>query len=208
MKKILKKNTKQKIIDFIIVFIILLLYVFTFIYIYNSFRERKRKEIEKDLLNKVDKIINENKDKIEGTPDDAEITYNGFNFTVLGKLIINKINMNVPILKENNDKSYNTSVVKMSGPALNEYGNVSIGGHNFMKGNFMIKIMKLKENDVVTITDLTGRSINYYVYEYKKTTIDDASYLVQPDDKKVKIVTLVTCTRGGKERYYVKARAK
>ena len=36
----------------------------------------------------------------------------------------------------------------------------------------------------------------------------DASYLAQPDNKDDRIVTLVTCTKGGKERYYVKARAK
>ena len=60
----------------------------------------------------------------------------------------------------------------------------------------------------VTITDLSGSSVNYYVYEYKTTTIDDPSYLKQPENKDEKIITLVTCTKGGKERYYVKARAK
>lgn len=211
MKNILKKIDKQKIINVIIVLFIISLYVFTFLFIYNSFRERKRKEIENGLLNKVDKVINENKKKDITSNDSSSnvvINYNGFNYTVLGKLIVKKINMNVPILKENNDASYNTSAVKISGPPLNEYGNVAIGGHNFMKGEFMIKIMKLTNNDVITITDLTGRSVNYYVYEFKTTSIDDASYLIQPDNKNEKIVTLVTCTKGGKQRYYVKAKAK
>ena len=96
----------------------------------------------------------------------------------------------------------------MSGPNLNELGNVSIGGHNFMRGNYFIKINRLVKNDVVTITDLSGRKINYYVYEYGVTNNDDASYLAQPSNNTEKIITLVTCTKGGKERYYVKAKAK
>ena len=113
-----------------------------------------------------------------------------------------------PILKENTKGAYNTALVKMSGPNLNENGNVAIGGHNFMRGNYFIKINKLVKNDVVEITDLSGRKINYYVYEYGVTSKDDASYLAQPSNPNQKIVTLVTCTKGGKERYYVKARAK
>ena len=64
------------------------------------------------------------------------------------------------------------------------------------------------KNDVVTVTDLSGRKVNYYVYEYGVVDKNSASYLAQPDNKNEKIVTLVTCTKGGKERYYVKARAK
>ena len=77
-----------------------------------------------------------------------------------------------------------------------------------MKGNYFIKINRLVKDDVITITDLSGSSVNYYVYEYKITTIDDPSYLTQPENKDEKIITLVTCTKGGKERYYVKAKAK
>ena len=66
------------------------------------------------------------------------------NFTVIGKIRIDKINIYQPILKENNKDAYNVSVVKMSGPSLNTPGNVAIGGHNFMRGNFFIKIKKLK----------------------------------------------------------------
>ena len=96
----------------------------------------------------------------------------------------------------------------MSGPNLNENGNVAIGGHNFMRGNYFIKINRLVKNDVVVITDLTGRKVNYYVYEYGVVDKNSASYLAQPDNKNTKMITLVTCTKGGKERYYVKAKAK
>ena len=68
--------------------------------------------------------------------------------------------------------------------------------------------MSSRKNDVIKITDLTGKSVNYYVYDYFITTKDDASYLAKPDDPNEMRVTLVTCTKGGKQRYVVKARAK
>ncbi len=203
--KLLKKINKEKLINVLMVLIVIALYVAVALFIYSNFRERKRQEISNGIIEKIDEIIEENEDE---SITEAVVSYGGFNFTVLGKLRIKKINLYEPILKENTASAYNTALVKMSGPDLNENGNVAIGGHNYMRGNYFLKINKLVENDVVTVIDLTGRSIDYYVYEYGVTTADDASYLAQPDDDSEKIITLVTCTKGGKQRYYVKAKAK
>ena len=198
---------KEKILNFLIILIVIALYVAVFMFIYTNFRERKRMELAGGIIDKIDEIIDENKDESAPVPE-TNIKYGGFRYTVLGKLTIKKINIYQPILKENTAGAYNTALVKMSGPNLNENGNVSIGGHNFMRGNYFIKINRLVKNDVVTVTDLSGRKVNYYVYEYGVVDKNSASYLAQPDNKNEKIVTLVTCTKGGKERYYVKARAK
>ncbi len=197
---------KKNIINFIIIIIIICLYISVALMIYSNFRERKRQEVANNIIDKVDEVIEENKISDNSTSE-FNTTYNGIRYTVIGKIRIKKINIYQPILKENTRSAYNASVVKISGPDLNTSGNVSIGGHNFMKGNFFIKINRLKEDDKVTITDLTGHSVDYYVYEYGITSIDDPSYLSQPSDNS-KIVTLVTCTKDGKERYYVKAKAK
>lgn len=207
MKNILNKINKEKLFNVIIVLIVVALYVAVAMFIYSNFRERKRQEVANGIIDKVDKEITENK-KEEIPATEINTKYNGINYTVLGKIGIKKINIYQPILKENTKKAYDAALVKMAGPNLNTEGNVSIGGHNYMRGNFFLKINRLTEKDVVTITDLTGRSINYYVYEYGITSSNDASYLSQPDNDTDKIVTLVTCTKGGKERYYVKARAK
>jgi len=204
MKKILNK---EKIINAIIVLIVIGLYVAVFMFIYTNFRERKRNEIANGIIDKVDNQIKQNEEN-NGSVAEATINYGGFNYTILGKIKIKKINIYQPILKENTAGAYNTALVKMAGPNLNEFGNVSIGGHNFMRGNYFIKINRLVKNDVVTITDLSGRSIDYYVYEYGVVSSDDASYLSQPEDENTKMITLVTCTKGGKERYYVKAKSK
>lgn len=196
---------KEKILNFLIILIVVALYVAVFMFIYSNFRERKRQELAGGIIDKIDKVIKENDGEVM---PEAKISYDGFKYTVLGKLTIKKINIYQPILKENTAGAYNTALVKMAGPNLNENGNVSIGGHNFMRGNYFIKINRLVKNDVVTVTDLSGRKVNYYVYEYGVVDKNSASYLAQPDNKNEKIVTLVTCTKGGKERYYVKARAK
>ena len=205
MKKMFSKINKEKVFNALILLVVIGLYIAVALLIYTNFRERKRQEISNGIIDKIDDVIEENEDN---PVTEATVSYGGFKYTVLGKLRIRKINIYEPILKENTASAYNTALVKMSGPDLNENGNVAIGGHNFMRGNYFIKINRLRENDVVTVTDLTGRSVNYYVYEYGIKSADDASYLAQPDDPNEKIVTLVTCTKGGKERYYVKARAK
>ncbi len=196
---------KEKILNFLIILIVVALYVAVFMLIYSNFRERKRQELADGIIDKIDKVIKENDGEVM---PEAKVSYGGFKYTVLGKLTIKKINIYQPILKENTAGAYNTALVKMAGPNLNENGNVSIGGHNFMRGNYFIKINRLVKNDVVTVTDLSGRKVKYYVYEYGVVDKNSASYLAQPDNKNEKIVTLVTCTKGGKERYYVKARAK
>ncbi len=205
MKKMFSKINKEKVFNALILLVVIGLYIAVALLIYTNFRERKRQEISNGIIDKIDDVIEENEDN---PVTEATVSYGGFKYTVLGKLRIRKINIYEPILKENTASAYNTALVKMSGPDLNENGNVAIGGHNFMRGNYFIKINRLRENDVVTVTDLTGRSVNYYVYEYGIKSADDASYLAQPDDPNEKIVTLVTCTKGGKERYVVKARAK
>ena len=207
MKKIIDKINKEKLFNVVIVLIVITLYIFVGLYIYSSFRERKRQEIADGIIKKVDEQIQKNITK-SNPMEEVTLSYEDFNYTVLGKIRIKKINIYQPILKENTKKAYDASVVKISGPNLNENGNVSIGGHNYMRGNFFIKINRLVKDDKITITDLSGREVDYYVYAYGITTIDDASYLAQPLNKDEKIVTLVTCTKGGKERYYVKAKAK
>jgi len=207
------ENIKEKIFNILIILVVIGLYIIVGLYIYNDFRERKRQEMSLDIINKADIQINEVKEQLNETDNkhihvnEVKVEYNNFTYIVLGKIQIDKIKIYEPILKENTTDAYNTSAVKISGPNINDFGNVSIGGHNYMKGNFFIKINKLVKDDIIILTDLKGKSVKYYVYDYGITTTDDSSYLSQPE-KEERIVTLVTCTKGGKERYYVKAKAK
>ena len=149
---------KEKILNFLIILIVVALYIAVFMFIYSNFRERKRQELAGGIIDKIDKVIKENDGEVM---PEAKVNYGGFKYTILGKLTIKKINIYQPILKENTAGAYNTALVKMAGPNLNENGNVSIGGHNFMRGNYFIKINRLVKNDIVTVTDLSGRKVNY-----------------------------------------------
>lgn len=221
------RKIKNIIFEVLIICVVIALYIFSGIYLYTNFRERKRLEISSGIVKEVDKQIKINKEKIEenekkdGKDNDSKtnltslpikkeivVNYGNTKYTIVGKVIINKININEPIIKENTKSALDTAIIKMTGPDINSYGNVVIGGHNFMKGDFFIKIDRLVSNDVVTIVDASGNSVDYYVTEYKKTAVADASYLKQPEDKSIKMITLVTCTKGGLQRYYVKAVAK
>ena len=198
MKKVIRIIT-----DVIILASVIALYILAFKFIYTQFRERKRKEISDGILNKVSKKI----DNTNITEDEINIKHSGFNYTVLGIINIPKVHFNQPILKENTHGAYNVSVVKIKGPSLNEAGNVVIGGHNYMKSKYFMVINRLVKDDVVLITDLTGRTIKYYVYDYYVTSDDDATYLENIKDGK-RYVTLVTCNKGGKDRYIVKAKER
>ena len=204
MKKIL--NT---VVNVLIVIVIIFLYVFSYMYLYNIFSERKRKEITSKIIEKIDKVIEEVKeDKPNNEITEAEVKYNNMYFTVLGKLRIEKLGFYEPILKENTKAALDTALIKAAGPDLNKNGNVVISGHNYMKNAYFIGIRRLVNNDKITITDLNGVSIDYYVYETSIIGMDDPSYLKQPENKEEKIVTLVTCTLSGYERHIVKAKAR
>lgn len=202
MKKVL-----SIISNIIIVIAIIGLYILAYKFIYTQFRERKRKEITDGIIEKIDKKIEENKNNNVAPVSEENVKYNGINYTVLGKLSIKKIGFYQPILKENTHGALNVSVVKIKGPDLNEEGNVVIAGHNYMRNIFFMKINRLVKNDEVVVTDLNGNSVKYYVYDYKVTSADDASYFEDIDDGG-RYITLVTCNYGGKDRYIVKAKAK
>lgn len=198
-------NMKNKIINIIIIILVVLLYFFVYSYIYDNFRERKRQEIDKNIVSQIDDIIKNNKDKVK----EKKVKVNNIKYTVLGKIYIKRIGFNQSILKENTFKSLNVSVVKIAGPDLNVVGNVVIGGHNYMRKEYFYGIIRLRKGDIVKITDLTGTSIYYKVAYGKKTDENDESYF-KVSKKNTKELTLVTCVpnTNGYYKYYVKAYEK
>lgn len=191
---------KKKIISIVIIFLVVLLYFFVYSYIYDNFRERKRQEIDKGLVEQIDDIIENNSDKVK----EKKVKVNNTKYTVLGKISIKRINFYQSILKENTYKSLNVSVVKIAGPSLNMVGNVVIGGHNYMRKEYFYGIRKLRKGDIVKITDLTGISIYYKVSYGRRTTENDESYF-KASKNNTKELTLVTCIPKTKDKYYIKA---
>ena len=78
-------------------------------------------------------------------------------------------------------------------------------GHNYRNSKFFSKVPTLVNGDIISITDLSGRTINYRVYNKYQVDPVDVSCTTQLTNGN-KEITLITCTDDSKYRVVVKAR--
>lgn len=150
---------------------------------------------------------NNNQTKTNNTKIDTK-TYtskDGVKYTTEAILKIPKINIEYPVLSATSDALLFVSLNKYWGPQPNEVGNYCIVGHYYENGKMFGKLHKLKNGDKAELTDLSGNTLKYQVYN---------KYVVEPTDTRCtsqltdgrKELTLITCTNGGKQRLVVKLR--
>ena len=150
---------------------------------------------------------NNNQTKTNNTKIDTK-TYtskDGVKYTTEAILKIPKINIEYPVLSPTSDALLFVSLNKYWGPQPNEVGNYCIVGHYYENGKMFGKLHKLKNGDKAELTDLSGNTLKYQVYN---------KYVVEPTDTRCtsqltdgrKELTLITCTNGGKQRLVVKLR--
>lgn len=150
---------------------------------------------------------NNNQAKTNNTKIDTK-TYtskDGVKYTTEAILKIPKINIEYPVLSATSDALLFVSLNKYWGPQPNEVGNYCIVGHYYENGKMFGKLHKLKNGDKAELTDLSGNTLKYQVYN---------KYVVEPTDTRCtsqltdgrKELTLITCTNGGKQRLVVKLR--
>ena len=150
---------------------------------------------------------NNNQTKTNNTKIDTK-TYtskDGVKYTTEAILKIPKINIEYPVLSATSDALLFVSLNKYWGPQPNEGGNYCIVGHYYENGKMFGKLHKLKNGDKAELTDLSGNTLKYQVYN---------KYVVEPTDTRCtsqltdgrKELTLITCTNGGKQRLVVKLR--
>ena len=97
------------------------------------------------------------------------------------------------------------AIVKYWGGEVNEYGNLSIAGHNNYNGTMFGKTKNLKVGDKIELTDMNDQTIEYQIYDIFKTDPNDVTIL-ETKDKTIREVTLITCTNGNRERLILKAK--
>ena len=137
-----------------------------------------------------------------------QLEYKGYK--VIGIVKIPKINIEYPILEignidpESAKEPMKISVIKYWGEKVNDYGNLSLAGHNNKSGTMFGKTKNLIKGDIVELTDLEGQTIQYKIYDIFTTTPNDVNILL-PKDENVREVTLITCTNGNKQRLILKA---
>ena len=146
-----------------------------------------------------------------GTIQGTRGTTQGYGYATVGAINIPKINVNYPILAGDSGSAQETEAIlkvapcKFWGPNPNEVGNLCVVGHNYRNHRFFSKTLNLVMGDIVEITDLSGRTINYEVYNKYSVQPNDVSCTSQLTGGR-KEVTLITCTNDSVQRVIIKCR--
>lgn len=143
-----------------------------------------------------------------GTATSTYIASNGKEYEYIGRIVIPKIGVNYPILSETSVELLKVAPCKFHGGNPNEVGNLCIAGHNYRRKNrFFSDLDELVVGDIVEITDLSERTIQYEIYDIHSVVPEDRSDTTQITNGK-KEVTLITCTDDSKQRIIVKCTEK
>lgn len=192
---------KQIVYKIIYVILIIALIVTVALLIKKELNSRENEDLNKQVLAEFNNSVN--------TVNIQNVKLHGYD--VIGKVYIPKINIEYPILNIETSNPEETKtpmrygIVKYWGGNVNDYGNLSIAGHNNHNATMFGKTKNLNIDDIVELTDLTNRTIQYKIYNIFVTDPNDVSIL-KTEDENVREVTLITCTNGNKERLILKAR--
>jgi len=174
----------------------------------NQKNEKESQEVVEAFSN-ID--FSENSENSEEQTEESQVQLEYKGYKVIGIVKIPKINLEYPILEigdidpDNAKAPMKVSIIKYWGENVNDYGNLSIAGHNNKDGTMFGKTKKLEKGDIVELTDLKGQKIQYSIYDIFVTDPNDVSILL-PKDEVIREVTLITCTNGNKERLILKAK--
>lgn len=142
---------------------------------------------------------------------EVQTTEDGYKYTKVASINIPKINVKYVIIDGETDSEEETeallkiSPIKFWGPDPNQVGNFCIVGHNYRNTKFFSKVPTLENGDIIEITDYTGKTLKYSVYNKYQVKPEDRSCTSQYTNGK-KEITIITCTDDSKERVIVKAR--
>ena len=135
----------------------------------------------------------------------TSVTQSGQEYYTVAIVNIPSLGLSYPVLNTTTDELLKISPCYFWGPKPNEVGNYCIVGHNYRNTKFFSKVPTLDNGAIIELTDLTGRTLKYAVYD---------KYLVDPTNVACtsqrtngqKEVTLITCTNDSSQRVIVKAR--
>lgn len=122
-------------------------------------------------------------------------------YDVLGRIVIEDVNIDKYILNSSEDKALQNGVCKLYGNGLNEEGNFVIVGHNYE--DVFRKIEELEVGDEFYTENRNSEKTNYKITEIIAVEPTDLSILL-PKENKTEI-TLITCQTGATTRLVVKA---
>ena len=142
----MKKANKQLIIYKTILYILLTILLITVILIIYKYGSNQINEKESQEVIETFKNIESSKDQEDQT--EIELEYKGYK--MIGIVKIPKINIEYPIIEigdidpESAKAPMKLSIIKYWGENVNDYGNLSIAGHNNKDGTMFGKTKKLQ----------------------------------------------------------------
>lgn len=190
-------KTKKIFILLLVFFILVILAVIIYGYILRL-KERKLYSFSKTLEDKYQTLsLYSSNNVISNTNSNSS--------HIIGKIVIDKINLNYSILSSCSEELLKISPCRLCGPDPNQIGNLCIAAHNYDNGKFFSNINKLSIGDVIYIYDLNNNYLKYSVYDKFEVDINNTSVLNQ-DTKNKKELTLITCNNKKKNRFILKAK--
>lgn len=170
--------------------------------------------VEEQQNTETQKVTSNNQNPITSTSSSKKtstyITVKGKRYPSIGRIQIPKINVDQAILDQASGDTLvawlKISPTKFWGGELNEIGNVSIAGHNYRNKRFFSKVPTLVIGDKIKITDISGRTINYRIFNKYQVDPKNTECINPVAGKEYKrVVTLITCTNDSKRRVIVQA---
>ena len=215
----MQKKTTNKLIFYKILLILLMIasVIIVFLIIRKYSGQEKVEEQNEKIVSQFNEFLgeksqNENEEIVyeESVTDNENekrfdlLEFKGFK--VIGLIKIPAINLEYPILEETTKETMKVSISRYWGGDINSYGNVSLAGHNNRVTLTMFgKNKNLKNGDKIFLTDLSGNTVEYQIYDTFITNPNDVTVL-QTKDKNIREVTLITCSNGHVNRLINKAR--
>lgn len=126
-------------------------------------------------------------------------TASGTSYRTIAAINIPKINISYPIINDYSEENLNIAPTKFVGPEPNTIGNFVIVGHNNWNKDFFSNLYKLEKDDIVELTDMNGKKINYKVYDKYEVKQNDFSCLNQNTNGNIEL-TLITCIKYQKSK--------
>ena len=223
-----RKRKLYKVVFFISVLLVCLLSSY---YIYAEYDRGKSEEVSQVLLSEVKSDDDTTK---KSTKDDAIIivlneedsneqesvanevvssTIGDITYTTEAIITIPKIGITYPVLSETSDELLEISVNRywpeQDKMKPNDIGNYCIVGHNYRNGKMFGRLSELENGDIVELEDMSGRTIEYEVYNkyvVDPTDTSCTSQLANGRPLTFRELTLITCTNYGTQRLVVKCR--
>ena len=135
----------------------------------------------------------------------TSVTASGQEYHTVAIVNIPSIGVNYPVLNTTTDELLKISPCYFWGPKPNQIGNYCIVGHNYRNSKFFSKVPTLENGAIIEVTDLSGKTLKYAVYDKYLVDPSDVSCTSQRNNGKREI-TLITCTNDSAQRVIVKAK--